>query len=151
MPKRRAIPTKQEVPKPLEPAPATNARFISGWTLPPRPQEWGGIDLSAIAATLPPPGVYPGTVAEVRLFDCVDVLWMRVRYRLDGIEAEPAPDMAPIAACPGSAHAHACPGRPPPSSPRRGHRRRPPESARPRGHPCPVRGQAGGPQAGAQG
>ena len=90
MPKRRAIPTKQEVPKPLEPAPATNARSISGWTLPPRPKEWGAIDLSAIAATLPPPGVYPGTITEVRLSDCVDVLWMNVHYRLDGIEAEPS-------------------------------------------------------------
>jgi hypothetical protein len=106
MPRRRAVPAEQEATKPPEPSPQTNARFASGWTLPLRPQEWGAIDLSTIAATLPRPGVYPGTVADVRLFDCVDVLWMRVRYRLEGIEAEPAPDMAPIAACPGSAHAH---------------------------------------------
>ena len=109
MPRRRAVPTKQEVPKPPEPAPATNARSISGWTLPPRPKEWGAIDLSAIAATLPAPGIYPGTIAEVRLTDRVDVLWMTVHYRLDGIEAEPAADMAPIAADPGSAHARRVP------------------------------------------
>jgi hypothetical protein len=40
----------------------------------------------------------------VRLTDRVDVLWMAVRYRLDGIEAEPAADMGPIAARRGSAH-----------------------------------------------
>ena len=34
---------------------------------------------------------------------------MTVHYRLDGIEAEPAADMAPIAADPGSAHARRVP------------------------------------------
>ena len=136
-------------PSPHQP---TNARFVSGWTLPPRPKEWGAIDLSAIAATLPPPGVYPGTIAEVRLTDRVDVLWMTVRYRLDGIEAEPAADMAPIAADPGSAHARRVP-----DGARLLHRLAAATGAdlsrggEPRRHPCPVRGQAGGPQAGAQG
>ena len=45
----------------------------------------------------------------MRLTDRVDVLWMTVHYRLDGIEAEPAADMAPIAADPGSAHARRVP------------------------------------------
>ena len=109
MPRRGAVPAEQEATKPPEPSAQTNARSISGWTLPPRPKEWGAIDLSAIAATLPPPGIYPGTIAEVRLTDRVDVLWMTVHYRLDGIEAEPAADMAPIAADPGSAHARRLP------------------------------------------
>ena len=109
MRRRRAVPAEQEATKPPEPSLQTNARVASGWTLPPRPKEWGAIDLGAIAATLPPPGIYPGTIAEVRLTDRVDVLWMTVHYRLDGIEAEPAADMAPIAACPGSAHAHRLP------------------------------------------
>ena len=109
MRRRGAVPAEQEATKPPDPSPQTNARFASGWTLPPRPKEWGAIDLSAIAATLPAPGSYPAIIAEVRLTDRVDVLWMIVRYRLDGIEAEPAADMAPIAADPGSAHARRVP------------------------------------------
>ena len=109
MPRRRAVPTKQESTKPPEPAPATNARPISGWTLPPRPQGMGPHRPQRHRRHAAGARPYPGTIAEVRLTDRVDVLWMTVHYRLDGIEAEPAADMAPIAADPGSAHARRVP------------------------------------------
>src|SRR4051794_23599483 len=100
MRRRGAVPPEQEATKQPEPSPQTNARVASGWALPPPPQEWGAIDLGVIAATLPPPGLYPGTIAEVRLSDRVDVLWIIVRFRLEGIEAEPAAEIAAIAARP---------------------------------------------------
>jgi hypothetical protein len=46
-----------------QPALAPDAGSASGWALPPPPKEWGAIDLGGIAATLPAPGVYPGTSA----------------------------------------------------------------------------------------
>ena len=147
MPRRRAVPTKQEVPKPPEPASATNAHVAAGWTLPPRPKEWGAIDLGAIAATLPAPGLYPGTIGEVRLTDRVDVLWLTVYGR----GPSPPPTWPPSPPTQARRTRVACATAPGCFTASRRRPAQTSEGGEPRRHPCPVRGQAGGPQAGAQG
>jgi hypothetical protein len=65
---------------------------------------WGAIDFSSLKAVLPAPGEYPATIRRIDLRGGIDTLWMAVRYSLDGLEAEPAPDLAAIAALDASPH-----------------------------------------------
>ena len=68
------------------------------------PEGWGAIDFSSAHVGLPPPGEYQGRIAEVRLTDKGDTLWMAVTLRLDGHLAMPAAEMGAIAARDGSPH-----------------------------------------------
>jgi hypothetical protein len=75
----------------------------SGWAMSRVGDSWG-LDLTGGSADLPAPGDYVAVIEEVRLAERSDVVWMIVRYRLDGFVAEPAADIAPIAARPNSEH-----------------------------------------------
>jgi hypothetical protein len=66
---------------------------------------WGALNLGA-KAELPPPGSYPARIADVKLTDKGDVLWVVVDYELNGTNARPQGDLGAIAAVPTSPHAH---------------------------------------------
>jgi hypothetical protein len=98
-------PWRDDAPKAKKTAGAkpNSNNAASGWALPEVGDGWG-LDLTGGSADLPAPGDYAAVIEEVRLAERSDVVWMIVRYRLEGFEAEPATDIAPIAARPGSEH-----------------------------------------------
>jgi hypothetical protein len=59
---------------------------------------WGPINLQSTTGNLPPPGTYPGAVADVRLFEKPDVLWCAVQFSLEGMSATPRDVLHAIAA-----------------------------------------------------
>ncbi len=81
----------------------------AGWTANTVSQEWGKLDLSGGDNSLPPAGEYPAIISGVSLSDKGDVLWMIVRFKLDGFVHEPAPEMGAIMAKPGSQHSNRVP------------------------------------------
>ena len=66
---------------------------------------WGPINLAAVATDLPPPGTYPGTVADVRLHEKPTEMWCVVQFSLDGMAAAPRDGLYAIAARADSPHA----------------------------------------------
>ena len=65
----------------------------AGWSMAAASRGWGPLDLSGGGDKLPPPGDYDGMIADLEVIDKSDVLWMIVSFRLDGLEASPAPEV----------------------------------------------------------
>jgi hypothetical protein len=63
---------------------------------------WERIDFSAAAGKLPPPGSYPATISDIRIYQKPDVVWLNVLFTLDNTKASPQGALYAVAATEGS-------------------------------------------------
>ena len=99
-------PNPKSAATPDHPDPETGEVVTPCWGMPEPPHKWDSLNVAFSGEGLPPPGDYPGSIAEVKIVDKGDTLWVIVQFTLDGLEAEPAAKFGVLGAIPGSEYAH---------------------------------------------
>lgn len=82
---------------------------LTGWPVGAQaahPRNGGPLDLSGGGVKLPPPGDYDGVISDMRIIDKSDVLRTIISFRLEGVEATPAPVWAMLASRKGAVDEH---------------------------------------------